>query len=205
MLILLQFVRHTEERISSHLSECLGGSKKGVIFSWLPAYFVGSVMDLPIEAKKDFKAVAVKAFRAKRALTGADLKSPLAGGEIHNVERNTTSQYVTRKRAYNSGGLAMRTYDKDFKINSINLYKSSGRSLKRIAQELGLATSTLSKWVDQYRRDEEESFPGKGHVKSYEEEVRSLRKELMHVCQERDILKKAVAIFSGPHGKGTIS
>jgi transposase len=99
----------------------------------------------------------------------------------------------------------MRTYDKEFKINAVNLYKSSGRSLKTIADELGLATSTLSHWVQDYKKDGVQSFPGKGQVKSSEEELKALRKELMHVRQERDILKKALAIFSGPQGKGTNS
>lgn len=97
----------------------------------------------------------------------------------------------------------MRTYDKDFKINAVNLYKSSGRSLKTIAEELGLAISTLSQWVQDYKKEGGQSFPGKGQVKPHEEELRALRKELSHVRQERDILKKAVAIFSGPQGKGT--
>ncbi|OJW47897.1 MAG: hypothetical protein BGO67_03130 [Alphaproteobacteria bacterium 41-28] len=96
----------------------------------------------------------------------------------------------------------MRTYDKDFKINAVNLYKSSGRSLKTIAEELGPATSTLSQWVQDYKKEGGQSFPGKGKVKSSEEELKALRKELAHVRQERDILKKAVAIFSGPQGKG---
>lgn len=96
----------------------------------------------------------------------------------------------------------MKIYDKDFKINAVNLYKSSDRSLKTIAEELGLATSTLSQWVQEYKKEGGQSFPGKGRVKSAEEELRALRKELAHVRQERDILKKAVAIFSGPQGKG---
>ena len=97
----------------------------------------------------------------------------------------------------------MRTYDRDFKINAVNLYKNSGRSLKKIAEELGLAISTLSQWVQDYKKEGDQSFPGKGQVKPHEEELRALRKELVHVRQERDILKKAVAIFSGPQGKGT--
>jgi transposase len=96
----------------------------------------------------------------------------------------------------------MRTYDKDFKINAVNLYKSSGRSLKRIAEELGLSTSTLSHWVQEYKQEGSQSFSGKGQVRSSEEELRDLRRELLHVRQERDILKKAVAIFSEPRGKG---
>jgi|SRR3990167_1566671 len=96
----------------------------------------------------------------------------------------------------------MRTYDKEFKINAVNLYRSSGRSLTTIANELGLATSTLGHWVRDYKQEGDQSFPGKGQIKSSEEELRALRKELLHVRQERDILKKAVAIFSGPQGKG---
>lgn len=56
---------------------------------------------------------------------------------------------------------------------------------------------------DLYTQMEEESFPGKGQVRSSEEELIALRKELNHVRQERDILRKAVAIFSVPQGKGT--
>jgi transposase len=99
----------------------------------------------------------------------------------------------------------MKTYDKDFKINTVNLCKSRNRSIKAIAQEMGIATSTLAKWVRTYNEQEEKSFPGKGNPKAYEEELRALRKELTHVRQERDILKKAVAIFSEPQGKGIFS
>jgi len=99
----------------------------------------------------------------------------------------------------------MRSYDKDFKLNAVNLCRSSGRSVNILARELGLSPSTLSTWVRTYREDGNESFPGKGRVKPSEEEVIILRKELLHVRQERDILKKAVAIFSEPRGKGIIS
>jgi transposase len=96
----------------------------------------------------------------------------------------------------------MRTYDKEFKIDAVNLFKSSGRSMKQIAQELGLATSSLSKWIKEYSQNGDKCFPGKGHANIYEEEVKALRKELLHTRQERDILKKALAIFSTPQGKG---
>ncbi len=99
----------------------------------------------------------------------------------------------------------MRSYDKDFKMNAINLYGSSGRSIHTLVRELGIPSATFSKWVRDYRQGGHESFPGKGQVKSSEEELRALRKELLHVRQERDILKKAVAIFSGPREKGTVS
>ena len=90
----------------------------------------------------------------------------------------------------------MRTYDKEFKINAVKLYKSSERSISSIAQELGLSVSTFSSWIRDYTQKEDDSFPGKGKIHASEEEVMALRKELNHVRQERDILKKAVAIFS---------
>lgn len=99
----------------------------------------------------------------------------------------------------------MRNYDQEFKLNAVKLYKESGRSLKSISDELGIAATTFHKWVQTYKQEGEASFPGKGHVKSSDAELLALRKELHHVRLERDILKKAVAIFSVPQGKGTSS
>ena len=81
----------------------------------------------------------------------------------------------------------MRTYDKEFKINAVALYKSSGRSIKKVAEELGVAPSTFNHWIQDYKIEGENSFPGKGQEKSSEEELRALRRELNHVRQERDI------------------
>ena len=81
----------------------------------------------------------------------------------------------------------MRTYDKEFKVNAVNLYKKSGQSFNTIAQELGIGKSTLSNWVYGYSKHNNESFPGKGHVKSSEEEIKTLHKELIHVRQERNV------------------
>lgn len=96
-----------------------------------------------------------------------------------------------------------REYDKDFKLNAVKLYLNSGMSLEKIAHDLGISRSNLGKWVTDYKRDGARSFPGKGHVVN--EEVQALKRELQLVKQERDILKKAVAIFSVTPPKGTPS
>ena len=96
-----------------------------------------------------------------------------------------------------------RKYDKDFKMNAVKLYLTNDKSIEDIAHDLGIARSSLGKWINQYRRDGEKSFPGSGHV--VEEELKALKRELHLVRQERDILKKAVAIFSIPPSKGTNS
>lgn len=92
----------------------------------------------------------------------------------------------------------MRIYDKEFKLNAIKLYLESGRPSKQISSELGLPNGTLVTWVKSYKKDGKEVFPGKGHVKPSDAEMMVLRKELAIVREERDILKKALGIFSSP-------
>ena len=94
-------------------------------------------------------------------------------------------------------------YDKEFKINAVKAYLSNDKSIEQIASDLGISRASLGHWIKQYKREGDKSFPGSGHV--VEEELRALRRELYLVRQERDILKKAVAIFSEPRGKGTNS
>ncbi len=89
-----------------------------------------------------------------------------------------------------------RSYDKEFKLNAIKLYLESGRSYRQIGNELGVPEATLAGWVGDYKKDEQNSFPGKGHQKPADEELTQLRKELAIAREERDILKKALGIFS---------
>jgi transposase len=62
--------------------------------------------------------------------------------------------------------------------------------------DLGIADSTLSHWCQELANHGAHSFPGSGHQTLQEEELRRLRRELEVTRQERDILKKALAIFS---------
>ena len=93
-------------------------------------------------------------------------------------------------------GKKKREYDKEFKLNAVQLYLKSNRSCRELGKELGIPSDTLTGWVKRYKRDGEDGFPGKGHVKASDEELVKLRKELAIVREERDILKKAVGIFS---------
>jgi transposase len=93
-----------------------------------------------------------------------------------------------------------RKYDREFKINAVKLYRESCKSLAKMALDLGLPMQTLAKWVKQFKEHGENSFVGSGSLMPCNEEVFRLRKELADVKQERDILKKAVAIFSKAKG-----
>jgi transposase-like protein len=92
----------------------------------------------------------------------------------------------------------VRKYDKEFKLNAIRLYLESGRIPKQISEELGIPVGTLVTWANSYKKDGVEAFPGKGYVKQSDAEVVNLRKELAIAREERDILKKALGIFSSP-------
>jgi transposase len=72
----------------------------------------------------------------------------------------------------------------------------SGRTVADVARSLGVHENQLHKWKRQYREDPAGSFPGKGKVKPQEEELRRLQKENAELKMEREILKKALAIFS---------
>jgi len=61
---------------------------------------------------------------------------------------------------------------------------------------LGIDRSLLHTWRGQVESDGAEAFPGNGRLKSSDEEVAQLRKDLARAQQERDILKKALAYFA---------
>ena len=91
-----------------------------------------------------------------------------------------------------------RQYTREFKMEAVRLYETSGKSMRVIEQELGITPYLLSKWVQQFREQEAAAFPGKGKLPDQEAEVQRLRREVEILRQERDILKKAVIIFSEP-------
>jgi transposase len=89
-----------------------------------------------------------------------------------------------------------RRFDSDFKMETARLMVEGGRKVAELSRDLDIPGNVLRKWRQQYVVDKENAFPGKGHMKPEDEEVRKLRKELDDVKEERDILKKALAIFS---------
>lgn len=89
-----------------------------------------------------------------------------------------------------------KSYAGEFKLSAVKLVLDSGKSVARIAKELGVSENALFIWKKKYMEDTNNAFPGKGRMKPEEEENRRLKKELAHVTMERDILKKAVAFFA---------
>jgi transposase len=96
--------------------------------------------------------------------------------------------------------MSTRNYDREFKLNAVKLYRESQKSMRQICIELDIPISTLSGWVKEFEEHGGNSFPGSGKLKPCNEELYLLKKQLADVTMERDILKKAIAIFSKPKG-----
>jgi len=91
-----------------------------------------------------------------------------------------------------------RIYSKEFKLEAVRLSETAGGPASAVARNLGISPNLLNRWKREYRASKEHAFPGLGKLQEPEEELRKLRKELADTKMERDILKKALAIFSKP-------
>mgnify|MGYP002632903625 FL=1 len=87
-----------------------------------------------------------------------------------------------------------KVYENDFKVTIVELLKS-GQSIKEISQEYGLNDSMLRRWRREFN-SKAGDFSKKIELSTVEIELKQLKKELQDVKLERDILKKAVSIFS---------
>ena len=99
-----------------------------------------------------------------------------------------------------------KVYDREFKQKAVELSYARGNA-REIAEELGIHPELLYRWRREFQKYQNNSFPGKGKPKmtDLEREISRLNKELRDTKMERDILKKAVSIFSKSDGKSTSS
>lgn len=89
-----------------------------------------------------------------------------------------------------------KKYDKAFKEQTAVLILSGERTIKEMADEIGVHYTTVRDWVHDYKRDEGNAFPGSGNLKPEDEEMRKLRRRLADLEEENAILKKAAAYFA---------
>ncbi len=91
---------------------------------------------------------------------------------------------------------ARRKFSREFKLEAVRMVTEGGHTAVQVARDLELAPDMLRRWRKELRREPNEAFPGGGTMQPEDAERQRLRRDLRRVRQERDILKKALAIFS---------
>jgi transposase len=89
-----------------------------------------------------------------------------------------------------------KRYTPEFKQEAIALWQTSEKSAAEIEKDLGITPGMLYQWKKELKR--KVAAEADGSVAEVAE-LKRLKKELALVTQERDILKKAVSIFSRPN------
>lgn len=81
-----------------------------------------------------------------------------------------------------------------FRRQTVELLETSGKAVAELARELGIGEKSLYRWRKQYSR--QSSVSGVNEPDERDDEIKRLRREIEVLRQERDILKKAISIFS---------
>lgn len=89
-----------------------------------------------------------------------------------------------------------RKFCREFKLEAVQSIVDGGKSLAQVSRELAIRRNVLQRWVAQYKAGGALAFPGSGQQQPEAAELAQLKRELRQVRMERDILKKAIAIFS---------
>lgn len=89
-----------------------------------------------------------------------------------------------------------KRFDKEFKLSAVKMVTEGRHKASEVARGLGIHPNMLYSWKRKYADSGDKAFVGKGHLG----ELAALRRKLREVEMERDILKKAVGIFSKPTG-----
>jgi transposase len=89
-----------------------------------------------------------------------------------------------------------KKYTREFKVEAVRLISGQDMTITRVSKDLGINPGLLGRWKKEFQSDTSQAFPGKGHLKPEDEELRRLRRENALLRQERDILKKATAFFA---------
>jgi transposase len=96
-----------------------------------------------------------------------------------------------------------RSYPEEFKLEALEMLRNGDKSAGQIERELGITPGLLGKWRARYQIIENGNKVARIAPNDLEEakaEIRRLQRELAAVEEEREILKKALNIFSRKNG-----
>ena len=86
-----------------------------------------------------------------------------------------------------------RKFDEDFKHGAVQLVFETGKPIVQVARELGVNEGTLGNWCAIERRERDNGKTGLGEDERAE--LVRLRKEIIELRMQRDVLKRSVALW----------
>lgn len=92
--------------------------------------------------------------------------------------------------------MTIKKYSKEFKIDAISLVTEQNYTQTEAANSLGITPKLISRWIREYKTDEEHAFRGNGKLTPEQLELRCLREENKRLKMEKEILKKATVFFA---------
>jgi transposase len=84
-----------------------------------------------------------------------------------------------------------RKFDQDFKDGAVRIVLESGRPVAEVARELDVHEGTLANWVHKARESQKPGALGE----SERDELVRLRKEIVELRMQRDVLKRSVVLW----------
>jgi len=102
--------------------------------------------------------------------------------------------------------LPKSVFTKEFKEEAVKMVLEGGLKIPEVGRRLSIPKSTLAHWVKMSKEGKLTGGGGEQKVVTAEEmELASLKREIVELKMERDILKKAAAYFAKESLPGTRS
>lgn len=95
--------------------------------------------------------------------------------------------------------MAKQKHTKEFKLEALALAEKVGGA--QAARSLGIRTNLIYRWRQELKQAGNEAFRGQGNMTAQEAELARLRREVANLKEDREILKKALEIFSQKNHK----
>lgn len=92
--------------------------------------------------------------------------------------------------------MSNKRFSKSFKTEAVRRVIEQEQTVAKLSRELGIHVNTLYKWVNEFKNDNINAFPGSGSLKPEDAEIRKLKRENETLKEEVEILKKAAAFFA---------
>ncbi len=87
-------------------------------------------------------------------------------------------------------------FSREYKLEAVKQVRDRGVASAVVARELGIGANVVSRWVREAGGDVRKAFPGQGQPPAEQAEIERLKREIVKLKAEKDILKKAAAYFA---------